>query len=244
MKMESYKLIDGLEYDLDSVGLDLYWRRFQYRATVRLPCVGRARYYKTVERFKEDLDDPAFKYVRNYSVGKMIDTLEGEIEDLCKFIGWRNKLGVDTKILIRSDSFCLYYNDPAVLRSFIDLDFVYPLIPKCTYRVVYPSYDRGVVYLQNPKHNYRIYLNTKSLDMSEVKVLRKLVKDYRLRPCPTVERTLSFFEQRTVKKYMYFWNSNFIDATNESDAMVLALHFPNLISAICKIEKRSVINTP
>lgn len=238
--MESFKLINGVNYLYCSEGIDIYYGEFVYKATVHFPCIGRVRYYKDVAAFHSRLDQSLYSSWSGKYGGTLRETIldsSGIVNDLDKFIAWKNTpTAKKSKLVTTKDKLTIYFNDHYVIKDFLDIFSGVKI--KGTYRVKKDGYTKGVVYHKKPTHKWRIYLSGQNIAVDEALDLYKFLSEYDVKPCRTLLRNLDRRYSLYQKYNLYIYPGNFIDTNSEHLTTIMGLRFPTLMKRVCSIETK------
>lgn len=240
--MELSDLINGLNLKLDTSGVDLYYGVYSNKLRIKFTSVGRTRYHNTVEKFNARLSyvhptsfSHGHYHTQKLTVADYIRRDGGNVDDLIKFINWRNTSS-GVRIVLNLNVVTLYYNDTAAIEDFVELFKEKVLLSSSAYyRVKMSNIQRGVLYQKRPKHKWRIYL--KSSSWEDVAGLTKTLDDYEFYACPMLKFNL-------VKQYgvrsrtFWIYENNFIDCDDESLITIFALKYPSSIKKVYRIESR------
>lgn len=106
------------------------------------------------------------------------------------------------------------------------------------------DYDANVIYLHKPKYNFRLFLNTKRLDETELARFSNFVNVYSFKPSRSFSKSLlwhyaSLKNGSLIKNWMYVHEKYFLDFIDETLITIFAISFPDLIRKVCKIESAS-----
>ena len=240
--MELSDLIEGIESKLDTSGVDLYYGVYSNKLRVKFPSIGRVRNHDTVEKFNVRLSyvhptpfSHGYYHTHKLTFADYIKKDGGDINDLIKFIHWRNK-STGIRIVLSLNVVTLYYNHCSQIKDFVELFHEKALnYSTAFYRIRMQNIQPGVLYQKRPKHKWRIYLKSSSFD--DVVGLSKTIDEYQFFPCPMLKFNL-------VKRYgskiksLWIYENNFIDCDDESLITIFALKYPNVVKKVYRIESR------
>lgn len=208
----------------------LYYNKYEYRATFKIKGISRTRRTKSVDEFTT-----RWKLMQSrYGVHKS----EVDESNIKRFIIWRDTRAVNKKILIRLEQHTcsVFGNDLPFLETLSDA--LNPI--KITYKYVdVQNIPPGVKYLKSPKYSHRLYLRCKQITQADANEMFDFFKRYKnknttsIEPCNALYRIL---DRR--RGYYYLNNSYFIDYNDESTLALLGIMFPDLLGRRYKLEKR------
>lgn len=217
----------------------MYYNKYQYRARFTLEGSRYIWYNKTPEDLEKRLykTKPAYYGVRDEDRPMVISNLK----TLKNFITWRNARNVDKKASIRIEfnTIAVFSSDLTLLKTLESLG------PDLTidYTEAQTSNYVGVkTFAREPKHKYRVYLKTKSIQNNLIRDLKELIdRSPDLYPCPSLDYWLQVGSHQSTKyawRYRYTYSTHFIDYDDESTLSYLALMHGDYLGKRYKLEKR------
>lgn len=225
-------------------GIDFYeyrdnhfYNKYEYRMRVKIPCIRYTWYCKE----PEDLDyKVARKWGKYGSIRK--EDRQTVIDNLTalKYIVslQKEKKKKQFGIRIESETLAVFSNDLATLQDIantLGTDYT------CNYTQVQTSQYAGVKqFVNDPPHNYRVYLKSRRVEDNLHLDLREMFKKQpSLYPSPALKRWL--YNNKNRYGIWYFrWTSSahFIDYDDESTLSYLALMYGEILGKKYKLEKR------
>lgn len=236
----------GITFTQDKKGVDLYYNKYKYRVCIRFKCISRARYYNSVEHFKSRLNANLYAYTlfgtsSSVTVGGQIIHDGGNIDDLCKFITWKNKrLDKSVKITTSGNYITFYFNEINIIKDFLEL-YNHKFVAKGSYRLRIPNFEKGVVYLKKPEYRLRLYLQNIKMEYGDAENFKRLFSGGGVKACPSLCRTVNSWGAPSLgrsRPYAWVYNNNFIDFNDEQFITLVALTAPQFIKKVCRIEPR------
>jgi len=156
----------------------LFYNKFEYRAKIRIPNMVNSGYCRNLEEFCE----------RNFQISTRWGRTphpftESELENIGKFLTWRNYNQETTTVRTDYDVCSIFSNDIALLETLDSVNPEYLVITK-----VQLQSDPTVKYLDEPKHKYRIYFKEKLATKQSREEIRDLLSNHpsTLFPCKTL----------------------------------------------------------
>ena len=241
----------SIKYTDDISRVNYYYDIYQYRCVIRLHAVEFIRLC--------NFDSNKFDYWMNHITYKngvkskwknVISDKKSLLKSICDWVG-QNKKNKDVKITFSSNTISLYYNDENsivellnVIRSNEQQDINLRIKFSRSSRI--SNFERGVVYLANPKAKFRLYFSYMRLSVDEENYILDYLRNIDNMSCSyqirrwlrdeTQQMTPSWYSPG-VKKFIFFRNT-FIDVDDDSHATFLNLYRPGIIYKVNKIEKR------
>jgi hypothetical protein len=228
--MESLRLID---FSIDETKDTYYFNKYPYK--LRIYCNG-IEYARRCHS-ENELDVRLARlsvYIRNNSMEELV-TFREKILELLK-IRESYRYNSNLKFVVQHGIFNVYST------NICDISDIYSRISSFNYKIEKsvsikrPDYSSDVVYIKDPKHQYRCYLTTKMWTEDEKTQFYKYARDNKIRLCPSLKSMLLWKHPYSTR--IYTWSSMFIDVDDETQMTYLSLKFSNIIRKICKIEKR------
>lgn len=235
----------GLLKSVDNVpGIDYYeyrdnqyYNKYEYRLRTKIPCV---RYTWWCDK-PEDLDDKlqgkskGYGSIRNGDKQTVTDNLSA-LKTIINFRKDKKKKSVGVRI--ESNTVSLFANDLNTLKDFeTQIGGQY----KCDYTQVQTSQYAGVKHFVNdPPHNYRVYLRSKRVeDNFHVEFREMFERQPGLHPSPALKRWM-YNDGKRYGIWYFRWASSahFIDYDDESTLSYLALMHGEILGKKYKLEKR------
>lgn len=218
---------------------ELFFRKYQYKASITTIGVYWVRVSKTIEKFNnlvtrryEEWEAQKDRYPNGWyrAPTRLADHDLFLIENL---ITLKNNLkDTDTRFRHEHETFSLYTNDQSLIDLLIKHDDRW-FIEKAN---VSPD---GVKYFKkNPPAKYRAYMTSNKVKAEfSQEMLEYLNRTPDLIPCKALEEWL---HRRSSYRYshVWLWETHFIDYNDERNLMMLKLMFPEAIGRTYKLEKK------
>lgn len=234
----------GLLKSVDNVpGIDYYeyrdsqyYNKYEYRLRVKIPGVRYTWWCKKPEELDIKIKGNTKKYgtIRKEDKQDVVDNCDA-IKKVITLTTEKKAKGIG--IRIEYETMAVFSNDLTVLK-----DFETKLGPnyKCDYTQVQTSEYVGIKHFVNdPPHNYRVYLKSKRVEDSFRAEMRDFIsKQTQLHPSPSFTRWLSDKDRHFSWKYRWTSSSHFIDYDDESTLSYLALMHGEMLGKKYKLEKR------
>lgn len=236
----------GLLKSIDTVpGINYYeyrdnnfYNKYEFRMRVEIPGVRYTWWCKN----PEDLDAKlAGKYKKYTSVRKEdIQTVTDNLQALKAIIIIQNtrKKHKDLGVRIESKTVAIFSNDLSVLKA---LENIIGNQYSYDYTQVQTSQYAGVKHFVNdPKHNYRVYLRSKRVeDGFRADFKDTLNRHVELSPSNALQTWLTKSDKRWgIWSFRYTSSAHFIDYDDESTLSYLALMHGEILGKKYKLEKR------
>lgn len=257
LKLHPNKSITGIDFIDERSGL--YYGRYQYRARLTLTGLNRTYsthtfldYLKVIERVKRSSKS---KTARMTALQQEIADID--LDSIDRFITWRNtnakSKGKQAMIRVESNTAAIFSNDMDLLRT---IEKIGPQISKIDYTEVDQAIPQGTkYYVEQPPHNYRVYLKSKAIDPKVKADLLKFINRYKgtgtvIVPSGAFSRWLEPPAKTLNSSYNTYWaswNTNylsshyFLDFDEESTDTLFSIMFGELISRRYKLEKRPTV---
>jgi hypothetical protein len=161
----------------------LFYSRFKFRAKFTLRGVSRTRYANDwahyYERHQDYLDEqkkyqqtepPAWYSASWYT--KLPDAYE--LQDIERFINWRNKNRDQVTIRLEYDSCSIFSNDECKLEELSKV----LLLKVPVYTEIVNTTDDETITIHNPRHQYRTYLREVRLSTEDIAELNNFFDTY------------------------------------------------------------------
>lgn len=236
MKMGLLKSVDNVpgidfyeyrEYD--------YWDKFKYRARFKLPGVRFTYFAKTVDEWKNRVENSRWGYTRSEPTLEEKQHVLEYAPTIEKFLELKSDLKKTKKgtIRIEADTTAVFSNDLQFLHSLktwaTDIDFT----------EVQKSNIVGIKYfVKEPERNYRIYLKSKRVENSLCNELNELFnKQKSLNPSRALKSWVTN-ERSSHWRSRFLSSAYFIEYDDESTLSYLALMYPDILGRRYKLEKR------
>ena len=217
---------------------ELYFKKYQYKATISAEGVMYIRGCKTMERFirlvtrrYEDWELSKDRYPNGWYRQPL--ALEDHdlilIEDLITLKS--NLEGADVKFRHENDNLSLYTNDESLIETLAKHDFRWNFDKA----VVSPQ---GVKYFKRqPPAKFRTYMTNNKVKGDFCQEMLEY-----LNRTPDITPSGAFYDwlhrRNVYGNYVWVWNNHFIDYNDERNLMMLHLMFPNAIGITYKLEKK------
>ena len=236
--LKSVKDVPGIDYN--EYRDELYYNKYQYRARFVLEGVRYTWYTKTPEELEKRINakKPSYYGIRKEDRSIVLSNLE----TIKQFISWRNQRKIDKNASIRVEynTVAVFSNDLSLLQSLESLGNGLEV----DYTQVQTSKFVGVkTFVNEPKHNYRIYLKSKVIEGSLIIDLYDLIqRTPGLYPSESLKYWLK--GAKDPKRFSYSWRyrhtnaTHFIDYDDESTLSYLALMHGEYLGKRYKLEKR------
>lgn len=231
--LKSIKTVPGIDYyeyrDKE------YYNKYKYKANFSLFGV---QYLYRVENEKDLTNKLIASKASWFSIpDKHKDLVKQNFNELVAFIDWRKaNTGKNKGATIRSETtnVSVFSNDLQLLKT---LSTISPNIT-ITFTEVQTSQYAGVKYFaREPKHKYRVYLQSKRITTGEIKELREFIqKNKELYPSSSMKSWL-------VNKDKYGWRQNWCSSTfsmdydDDSTLSYMMLMYGEFIGKRYKLEK-------
>lgn len=227
--LKSVKDVPGIDYyeyrDID------FFKKYKYRARVRLHGLGLTYYANTIDEFNKRLSHVNMRY-RRYSK----DEVKNNIHLIEKFIAFKVSVKDSDQFTIRleGDTAGIFSND---LSKLLELKNISGLDVDIS-EAVTSSYAGVKYFIREPKHKYRIYFRSVAVEPSFITDLKEILhKNNKLYPSKGL--TAWLYKTRSASYYYYrFCSSSFsIDYDDESTGTYLALMLGDKVGHRYKLEK-------
>jgi hypothetical protein len=222
--MASFKLISEKRNDL-------YYKKYEYKVVFKIPHIGKTRYCKDYNKFKDRIDHLISK-------GWISFTFDAKRKNIFEnFFLWKNKVNLAAiSIRLGMHSLSVYSNDLEILKDTATyFQHNHPL-----YNQAIASTVEGIKYFKRtPPTNYRVYFKPGKVSDDFHNNLRDLLDRYK-------DSSIQFYPSKSLKFWMgrtVSWGSTWIRDTynigynNESDYTILALTIPEILGKNFKLEK-------
>lgn len=159
---------------------------------------------------------------------------------MCDWVAANKRDTSNIKICLSYNNLSLYYNDDTQIDEFLKL-IETKTNSNNDYKVSFTrsgkidNFERGVVYLKNPKHKYRMYFSFVRLNDDETLYLRQYFKGLEDISC---NYGIQSFMTGLSGRYCVIYNNSYIDANDDVHATYLNLFKPGIIYRVAKIEQR------
>lgn len=217
---------------------ELYFKKYQYRATIATQGIFYVHGCKTMDRFAKLVIDryEDWELTKDrYPNGWYRQPLRLEehdlalIEDLITLK--QNLQGADVRFRHENDILSLYTNDESLIEMLSKHDFRW-------------SFDKAVVspqgvkyFKRQPPAKFRTYMTGNKI---KGEFCEEMI-EY-LNRTPDVVPSGAFYDwlhrRNRYGNYVWLWNNHFIDYNDERNLMMLHLMFPNAIGTTYKLEKK------
>ena len=218
---------------------ELYFKKYQYRATIFTQGLMWVRSCKTIERFKyrvtkryEEWEATKDRYPNGWYREPL--SLEDHdlklIEDIINIKD--NLAGADIQFRHEQDTLSLYTNDGNLINLLLNHD------PRWNVDQVIPSPDGVKYFKKDPPAKYRAYMSNNKVESDFCEEMLEY-----LNRTPDLEPSNAFYEflhRRVNYRYshIWLWNNHFIDYNDERNLMMMKLMFPKAIGKTYKLEKK------
>jgi hypothetical protein len=246
LKSHPNKTTTGVDY-VDERST-LYYSKYQYRARLSLSGLNRTysantflEYLKIIERVKRN------KSSNTPLSSMLLDELQDvDLDSIERYITWRNTIargkGKQALIRVEHNTAGVFSNDLQLLKT---LEHIAPGLASIDYTEVDQSIPTGTkYYVKEPKHKYRVYLKSKTVEPAWKLTISRFIDRYKgtdtiVNPSVSLSSWLDAKHTRN-----WYWNINycsshyFIDFNDDSMNSMFALMFGDMISRRFKLEKR------
>lgn len=212
----------------------LYYNKFKYRIDFNIIGANYIKWAKDIYDF--------IRLAQNTSSYRTLDPIEltdRYVDQVNIIINWYK----DNKehISMRTDyTSCAFFSNDLVLLS--------ELGGKIDYHVTYGQAEilgePDVIYLKNPKHNYRIYFRERNVTEDFRTEFKEFLDRYNktLFPCPSLQRWVSMdiTKKTSYSHWRHKWLQPhfFIEYDSESTLTIVKLIFDKYLGKIYKLEYR------
>lgn len=217
---------------------ELFFKKYQYKATISAEGVFYIRGCKTMDRFMYLVTNRYEEWQTTkdrYPHGWYREPLSLEqhdlalIEDLITLK--QNLIGADVRFRHENNNFSIYTNDDKLIQLLVNHDIRWSFEKA----VVSPQ---GVKYFKkDPPAKFRTYMTGNKVKGDFCQEMLEY-----LNRTPDLYASNAFYEwlhrRSMYGNYVWLWNNHFIDYNDERNLMMLHLMFPNAIGTTYKLEKK------
>lgn len=243
MKMGLLRSVDNVpNIDFYEYKENTYYNKYNYRAKFEIIGLRYTVHAKTKNDLYKRINERDWRKIRPDIKALIME----KINELNNYIEWRNTYKKSDKVgfRIENDTVSIYSNDLELLLTLKDLGLVSVKITE----VKVEQFAGTKYYVNEPKHNYRIYLKTAYIDNNSnfVPDLYNTIKNSKeLVPSNALKVWLNDFVKRPIAsrsswRYHYSSSSYSIDYDNESTLSYLMLMYGDMLGKRYKLEKRPV----
>ena len=212
--------------------LSLWYNKYKYKAVIDINGVYPVSFCNTFQDYYNRVDSYGW---HNHVIPKYHS---GEI---MAYYDWKGMYGDTVLITVGGNKITVFGDNLLALNSLITITGVKPVI---TEAFVYATGEKGVKYFKTePKHKYRVYLNSIKVDDSVIDNLFAFIGNNEYYPCLSlklwVNRRLTFKNRtpasptsslRFTNPTVWARQSFFIDFDEEDGDVTLRLMFDSLIN--------------
>jgi len=225
--MASFKLISEKRNDL-------YYKKYEYKVVFKIPHIGRTRYCKDFNSFKDRI---AFLRSKGWITSDFTFTKIRK-ETFENYFLWKSNFDTcSSSIRIDMHSLTIYSNDLEMLKNTANyFEHYHPI-----YKQVISNAPPGVKYFKRtPPTKYRVYFKNTRVSDSFYHDLKEFIARYE-------NSSTKFYLSKSLKFWLYHntaWSKNWIRSNdnigydNESDYTILALSLSEALGKKFKLEKQ------
>jgi hypothetical protein len=215
-----------------------FYNKYRYRAKLTIDGLSYTRYVSTTTALLTRLTGPNRARIREHTLNQVM----AKITELNNYINWRNthKKSKSVTCRLEMNTVSIYSDDLDLLLTLKDLGVVTVNITEAQLE----KFSGTKYYVNEPKHNYRIYLRGVYFDDKNfVKDLYNTIKKSKeLVPSKALKEWLDRYISRptlvTSWKYSRTDGNHSIDYDNESTLSYLLLMYGHMLGKRYKLEKR------
>ena len=217
---------------------DNYYGKYKYRVRFTIEGIRYASYEKTVESLMKRYNTTTgWKKIRKDDMPIVTQNLEA----LKQFIDFRNlfkekQLG---SVRVEHQKVAFFSNDLSLLKT---CESIKPGIEYDYTQVQTSNFVGTKSFVNQPKHNYRVYLKAKKVESSFAKQLYELLnRTKELYPSPSLKNWLNGSMTNNSQwswRYRFTNSTHFIDYDDETILSYLALMHGEFLGKRYKLEKR------
>ena len=215
-----------------------FYNKYRYRAKLTIDGLSYTRYVSTTTALLTRLTGPNRTKIREHTLTQVM----AKITELNNYINWRNthKKSKSVTCRLEMNTVSIYSDDLDLLLTLKDLGLVTVNITEAQLE----KFAGTKYYVNEPKHNYRIYLRGAYFDDKNfVKDLYNTIKKSKeLVPSKALKEWLDRYISRptlvTSWKYSRTDGNHSIDYDNESTLSYLLLMYGHMLGKRYKLEKR------
>lgn len=228
------KLTDNSKIDFYEYRDREYFNKYTYKATFTLNGIMYTRYHKTPKRLESLVNSMNLENSKTKNQKHLLDNFDC----IKNFIIFQEKHKKDKTAFFRmeNNSVSIFTND---LNIFTELKQNFK--PKLTLTEVKTSQYRGTKYFsKKPKHNYRIHLKSKKVDINLIRDLNNIFYTNKfLYPSKSLRDWILYAMNSTSTYRGRYCSSHFfIDYDDENIISYLALLHGELLGKSFKLEER------
>ena len=240
-------MITHEQFELDKTRLTLYFDQYTYKVSLYIDDIQAFRgvknpdeYYLRCQHCFIDLIDST--QVRQYYI------VTNRTPYLTKFVEWRISSDQSAYMVrYHHNRVDLYFNDLSMIQNMLDVyteDEIETIQINYQYATKMSGYEKGVVYQQNPKYKYRIYIKSRLYTGVERAEIRQYLQSKNIKISSAFNNWLTYDRLSRYGGPMYgnwaFSNYSF-DFNDDTLITSLCLRFTNFVGKVCEIQKK--INT-
>ena len=215
-----------------------FYNKYRYRAKLTIDGLSYTRYVSTTTALLTRLTGPNRTKIREHTLALIM----AKITELNNYINWRNthKKSKSVTCRLEMNTASIYSDDLDLLLTLKDLGVVTVNITEAQLE----KFAGTKYYVNEPKHNYRIYLRGAYFDdknfvkdlYNTIKKSKELVPSKALKEW--LDRYISLPTLVTSWKYSRTDGNHSIDYDNESTLSYLLLMYGHMLGKRYKLEKR------
>ena len=215
-----------------------FYNKYRYRAKLTIDGLSYTRYVSTTTALLTRLTGPNRTKIREHTLNQVM----ANITELNNYINWRNTHTKSKSVTCRLEmnTVSIYSDDLDLLLTLKDLGVVTVNITEAQLE----KFSGTKYYVNEPKHNYRIYLRGVYFDdknfvkdlYNTIKISKELVPSKALKEW--LDRYISRPTLVTSWKYSRTDGNHSIDYDNESTLSYLLLMYGHMLGKRYKLEKR------
>lgn len=232
-------MIKPESFELDSARENLYFGRYKYRCTVRIYAVHLFKDARNAAEIQQRLSDLNQRVIFTWELPLSISSTN----DIEVFVRWKTNHESQRSsfnLMITRDTASVYSNDITIIQSLSnDLRRCDPVVVdsiKLHYSQTRPDYESGVLYRKNPKHRYRMYLQSRRYSQIERQELAEFLSEQEV----SVGESLAYWLDGDSSRIGIYWSLPHLsfDYDDECIATLVALKFNDTIRKIYRIVQK------
>jgi len=257
------RVITPDKFKIDKSRLSLYFDKFQYRLSLNMSAIHYFRYIKNnsdydsrVISLREHLSSGSDKnwngfVYQPFGASRSFATISDNLPSIEAYSLWRETISVPTDVMIRiqCDKLDVYSNKMSIFQSLLDkLDSVNDFLDvKFLKSKPMKNFEKGIVYRENPKYKFRIYLSCELRTIEQIKQFNDTLLRYDINLSKSLISWIDSSEVMAEKSPFsttpgtWSWPHFSFDFNDESIITILCLQHQEWIGKVCHIEKK--INT-
>lgn len=227
------------DFNLVNNRYKLFYDKFKYKIVIDIPGIHFFRYVNTIEQFDKRINTIAFglRFKNNfdYTIGEIC---EATLDSIKNIIIWKSKnKSTDTFLSrIEADILTVYANDISLIYELSTFIKNKNNIRK--FKATDLNFDKGKIYLKNPKFKYRLFLNYKAWLKHERDNLTEFLNQDKENYAASKVLSDWLFKFDDYNRTIWSSNTFTIDMKEEIMITFFVIKFPNAIKKVVEIEKR------